>query len=203
MRKPRSRYHHGALRDAALDAAEKELDAHGHVGFSLERVAKRLGVTPAALYRHYANRDALLREVVYRAFLRFVEALDAAALDPDDPITAIGRAYVRFSVENPGWFRAQFSRDGAKLSDRQEQANPKYAAVLLGEVQKLFGTDETIVQRWYLGLWGCAHGASSMAVEHTIPGLTDEIRLALAYDQLSTFGEGMRAAAASAKRRRQ
>src|SRR5690349_18879884 len=135
MRKPKARYHHGDLYEAALFAAAEEIDAHGHVAFTMERVAKRLGVTPAALYRHYKNRDELLREVTWQIFQRYVLTVDAAALaESDDALAAIGRAYVRFAVENPGWFRLQFSVAGSALSDRQAAAHTQYADVMRREL---------------------------------------------------------------------
>jgi AcrR family transcriptional regulator len=213
IRKPKARYHHGTLRDAALEAGVRELDAHGHVGFSLERVGKRLGVSPSALYRHYTSREELLRAVLWRGFERFVAFVDAdavaardAALDTGPPgerklIEAIGGAYLRFAVENPGWFRAQFSRDGAALSQGQEQAHPQYADILRAEVARTFSVDlggppDERVTRWFFALWAALHGAASMAVEHTIPPRrTDAERIAFAKGQLATVVEGMRAAA--------
>jgi AcrR family transcriptional regulator len=197
LRKPSTRYHHGSLHDAALEAAGKEIDAHGHVAFTMDRVAKRLGVTPAALYRHYKNRDAILREWLWQTFLRFVEEMDAAAQRPNvDPLLSTGRAYVEFALKNPGWFRLQFSRAGAELSDRQETAQPKYADVLQSELATFFRGDAGAVQRWFLALWACVHGAASMAVEHVLPPLkTDDERLVVAEQQLTTFVAGMHAEA--------
>ncbi len=200
MRKPRARYHHGDLHEAALAAAAKEIDAHGHVGFSLERVAKSVGVTPAALYRHFANRDALLRETMWRTFLAFVLEVDAAALQTDapDPLRAIGLAYARFGVQNPGWFRLQFSREGAKLSERQASARPQYADVMQRELAALFDDDDAQVGRWHVAMWAFVHGITAMAVERMVPTLTtDADRLALADEQLATFLGGLRAAAAA------
>jgi AcrR family transcriptional regulator len=204
MRKKGSRYHHGDLQQAALEAAAREIDLHGHAGFTLDRVGKRLGVTAAALYRHFDGREALLREVLWRGFQRFVERVDAAAVDPavDDRLAAILHAFVAFSVENPGWFRLQFSREGAALADRQEQAHPKYEGVIHQELEALFGGDAAQVQRWFLAIWASAHGAAALAVEHTIPGLPgDAARLELADHQLGAVLEGLRSAAKRARRR--
>lgn len=202
LRKPKARYHHGDLREAALTAAAEEIDAHGHVAFTMERVGKRLGVTPAALYRHYKNRDDLLREVTWQIFQRYAQTVDAAALgDSGDPLAAIGRAYVRFAVANPGWFRLQFSIAGSTLSDRQATAQTKYAEVMQRELGVLFGGDEAQVAKWLMAMWALVHGASSMAVEHVIPPLTsDEQRIALADEQVTTFLDGVRAAAQKHKR---
>ena len=117
MRKGQDRYHHGDLHRAAIEASERELERHGAQGFKLERVAKSLGVTTPALYRHFENKDALLRAVIWDVFLRFVAAVDGAvtaAVDPRTKAAALGKAYVRFALKNPGWFRLQFSRTGTE-----------------------------------------------------------------------------------------
>lgn len=171
-KKPRGRYHHGDLHDAALAAALKELDAHGHAGLTMERVAKRLGVTPAALYRHFESRDALLREAIWRGFEGFTARLDEATAvdDPRAVLLAAARAYVAYALANPGWFRAQFSRDGQRLSSRQQEANPAYAGRIIGALQASFPDDgHEGGETRYLTVWALLHGVATMAVEGVIP----------------------------------
>src|SRR5262245_20213427 len=76
MRRPRGKYHHGSLAHDALAATEREIDLHGHQGFTLDKVAKRLGVTAAALYRHYESREALLKAFVIDTFKKFAAEMD-------------------------------------------------------------------------------------------------------------------------------
>jgi AcrR family transcriptional regulator len=177
VKKPRSRYHHGSLRDSALEAALREIDAHGHEGFSLERVAKSLGVTAAALYRHYDNREALLTATVFQGFVQFVARVDAAALAENQPaavLRAVGRAFVGFAMEHPGWFRLQFSRAGAALPVKHEDVDVKYAALLQAALAHYLGDDQAAVDRWYLFNWTVIHGAASHAIEHALPWMTTD-----------------------------
>ena len=76
-RRPRS-YHHGNLKQALLEAARKLIEEHGAFGFSLTEAARLAGVSPAAPYRHFRDRDALLAEVASSGFERFTARLDAA-----------------------------------------------------------------------------------------------------------------------------
>ena len=76
-RRPRS-YHHGNLKEVLLEAARKLIEQYGPAGFSLTEAARLAGVSPAAPYRHFRDRDALLAEVAKGGFERFAARLDMA-----------------------------------------------------------------------------------------------------------------------------
>jgi AcrR family transcriptional regulator len=106
----RRAYHHGSLRPALIAAALRELARHGLEELSLRRVAQRAGVSPAAVYRHFRDRDDLLVAVAAECAGRLGAAISAAvAAAPVDPLArfrATGVAVVRFAVANPEHFRA-------------------------------------------------------------------------------------------------
>ncbi len=190
MKKQRGRYHHGDLAQAALVAARRELDARGHEGFTLERVAKRLGVGPSALYRHYPSRDALLRATMWETFLRFVAAVDAAVLKEKEPravLLALARSYTAFALENPGWFRLQFSRAGAAMKLKHDDAAPKYPDAVFAALRTLLGDDQATLDAWYVSVWSLAHGVAGLTLERILPYVTtDAARLAEAERVLRT-----------------
>jgi len=103
-------YHHGNLRAALVAAALKEIAKRGPEGFSLREVARRAGVSAPAVYRHFADKDALLGAVAAECWDRIGAAMRAAVAEaPEDPLErfrATGIAYVRFAVEHPEHFRA-------------------------------------------------------------------------------------------------
>ncbi len=105
-------YHHGRLREALLEAARALLGERGAQGFSLADAAKLAGVSPAAPYRHFKDRDALLAEVARHGFTVFGERLSAAmksGASPTEGFIAMGRAYLAFAREEPGLYEAMFS----------------------------------------------------------------------------------------------
>ncbi|MCE9574652.1 MAG: TetR/AcrR family transcriptional regulator [Deltaproteobacteria bacterium] len=109
-RAPRATYHHGDLRNALVTAALAAIAEHGAEQFTLRDAARRAGVSPAAPYRHFADRDALLAAVAAECLNRLgaamTEAVAAAnATDPLEVFRATGLAYVRFAVEHPAHFR--------------------------------------------------------------------------------------------------
>jgi AcrR family transcriptional regulator len=168
VKKARGRYHHGALAKAALEAAAREIDEHGHQGFTLERVTRRLGVTPAALYRHFASRDALLEAVIAGAFARFAAQMDEAArrhASSRELIVETGDAYVAFALENPGCFRLQFSRAGAALFPPDHFGiQLAYPELMQSALRQVLG-DRADLRRAFLMLWSFAHGVASLLVE--------------------------------------
>jgi len=110
----KSSYHHGDLANALLDAALKAVEQDGEAAVSLRDLAQSLGVSRAAPYRHFADRDALLAAVAAKGF----EALNqryAAALqtpgDGRDKLRAAQGAFFGFAYEKPGLYRLMFESD--------------------------------------------------------------------------------------------
>lgn len=120
-------YHHGRLRQALIDEALAVMDSEGRRAVTLRTLAARVGVSPAAPYRHFRDREELLGAVaegVYRALER---ALGVAFLtesgDPRARLVSVGVAYVRFAHDHPARFRLLFLREeesgkGAELALR-------------------------------------------------------------------------------------
>ena len=105
------RYHHGDLRAALIDVAISLIAERGVREFSLAEASRRLGVTVAAPYRHFADRDDLLAAVGMRALGEFAAALAAEERDTDPPeqrLAALARAYVRFAGEQRPLFDTLF-----------------------------------------------------------------------------------------------
>jgi AcrR family transcriptional regulator len=113
--KPRATYHHGRLREALLEAAERMLEEQGPETVTVREAARRAGVSPGAPFRHFASRTALMTGVAERAMQRFREeiARAEASVDPDDAgarYAALGRAYLRWALRNPAQFRVLATR---------------------------------------------------------------------------------------------
>jgi AcrR family transcriptional regulator len=106
------RYHHGDLRTALVDAAIELIAERGLRRFSLAEASRRVGVTVAAPYRHFADRDALLAAVAVRALQVFAAMLEdeaGGARRPERRLAAMARAYVRFAAEQRPLFETLYS----------------------------------------------------------------------------------------------
>jgi AcrR family transcriptional regulator len=112
-RKPPNRYHHGDLRRALLQAAVRTIQRQGVEGLTLRAVGDDLGVSRSALYRHFADKDALLAAVAGEGFrtlrLGLSEAWEGGGKGRAG-FDAMGMAYVRFALENPLHYRVMFGR---------------------------------------------------------------------------------------------
>jgi AcrR family transcriptional regulator len=105
-------YHHGALREALVEAAAQLAAERGAASFSLREAARRAGVSQAAPYHYFADKSALLAAVAEQGFTLF-DRSQAAALEqphagPVDQLAALGAAYLRFALDRPHYFRVMF-----------------------------------------------------------------------------------------------
>ena len=105
-------YHHGNLREALIRAALELIAQKGPAGFTFADAARWAGVSSAAPYRHFRDRDALMVDVARRGFERFAAALDRAWDDGrPDPLAAfqnLGRAYLDFARSDASYYSAMF-----------------------------------------------------------------------------------------------
>lgn len=109
---PKRGYHHGNLRQALVDGALILIEGRGPNGFTLSEAAKKAGVTPAAVYRHFEGRDELIAEVALQGYRIFADVLEYA-YDGGKPSSlaafeAVGRAYLAFARKYPGHYIAMF-----------------------------------------------------------------------------------------------
>lgn len=113
---PSTPYHHGSLRAALVDAGVQLAREGGPAAIVLREVARRIGVSPNAAYRHFAALPELSDAVADAALAALAASMRrelAAIPDGDDPLRAllaVGRGYVHFALDEPGLFAAAFSR---------------------------------------------------------------------------------------------
>lgn len=118
MTQPTTTYHHGNLKQALLDEAIAEIRANGVENLSLRALARCVGVSQTAPYRHFADKDTLLAELATQAF-NDLAAAARAELQPQrnalENVIAAGIAYVRFGLNNPEKYRLMF---GTSITQR-------------------------------------------------------------------------------------
>ena len=105
-------YHHGNLKEALVEAARRFIAERGLGGFTLVDAARLVGVSPAALYRHFRGREALVAEVAFRGFSDLAERLGRTLRGPGTPLerfTRMGEAYLAFAEQEPGYYAAMFA----------------------------------------------------------------------------------------------
>ncbi len=109
-------YHHGNLRETLLFKGLELLESSENADISLRELAREVGVSANAAYRHFENKDALLLAMSSEGFTRFTQGQDAALRNGETPMQQFrlaGRAYVDFACQNPALYRLMFGRFSA------------------------------------------------------------------------------------------
>ena len=171
IRGERRGYHHGGLRDALLEAARSLLAERGPAGFTLAEAAKLVGVTAAAPYRHFTDRNALMSELARRGFEQFgarlVGAWDEGRPDPQSALARMGGAYLAFSRDEPGLYSAMFDNPGAPCAPSTAAPAEKTIEVLrlaARNVLRRRGALEGGARQLALEIWSLSHGVAMLAL---------------------------------------
>ena len=180
-------YHHGGLRDALIAAALDILEADGLAALSLRAVARRAGVSPAAPYHHFPDKQALLDAVAERGF----DALTAAMTQRMDQLSgsaarldASGTGYVAFAVANPALFGLMFSHVGHNpAAGRSLDLARQRAYAVLQQAAAASSPAAKASPEQCLRLWALVHGIAKLVLEGCVKpadyGLTDGEALAM------------------------
>jgi AcrR family transcriptional regulator len=182
-------YHHGNLKETLVRAALELIAKKGPGGFTFAEAARWAGVSPAAPYRHFRDRDELMADVARRGFELFADALTKAWDDGrPDPMTAferLGKAYLAFARSDPAYYSAMFEAGIA----------PNTSPELLAAGERAFDVIRTASQRLIsrlpfgkrppalmvaLHVWSLSHGIASLfgrgdSARRPLPMTADEL----------------------------
>jgi AcrR family transcriptional regulator len=164
-------YHHGNLREALIQAALDLIAKKGPAGFTFADAARSAGVSAAAPYRHFRDRDALITDVARRGFELFGARLDHAWNNGrPDPFTAfenVGRAYLAFARDEPAYYSAMFEA-GLSLDDEpavHEVADRNFAVLRKASealCSRLTPDKRPPALMMSLHIWALSHGIASL-----------------------------------------
>ena len=189
MPKPASPYHHGNLRASLLEAALQRLSEQTVETLSLRDLAKMAGVSNAAAYRHFPNKDALLAEVAMDGFNRMVDQWERnlpslEKVGAEARFQRLGESYVEFALRSPALYRLMFTHaDLQRFPDLQAAGARCFAYVLsvARDTVRAAGADD----KWALpaanAAWALVHGYVMLALGGLLtrtgkkPDLTPEL----------------------------
>jgi len=176
----RATYHHGDLRRALLDTALRLVAERGPEGFSLREAARAVGVSPAAAYRHFADKPALIASLAAEGHGRLATVMEkdvekAAALGPEPAravaaFIGIGRSYVDFAVKNPSFFRVMFG-PGLETPGFQPHCAPSGRSayqILSDSLDRLVSSGAIPASRRAgaeVAAWSIVHGFATLLVD--------------------------------------
>ena len=164
-------YHHGNLKEALVRAALELIAQKGPAGFTFAEAARWAGVSPAAPYRHFRDRDELLASVALRGFVQFEAALtrawDAGRPDAFIALERLGKAYLDFARTEPAYYSAMFEA-AVPLAPNPElrEVGDRAFAVLRDAAEKICaqipGRARPPALMVALHIWAMTHGIASL-----------------------------------------
>lgn len=162
-------YHHGNLREALIAAVKDLIADHGPSGFTFSEAARAAGVSPAAPYRHFKDRDALIAAVAEQGFTAFAEHLEIAfekgGTSPIRAFEAVTRAYLTFAAEERAYFTAMFQA-GPPQSAEVKKAGDRAFMVLQraceGLVRHVPEAKRPPIHMMAYHVWSICHGIAEL-----------------------------------------
>src|SRR5712691_13071776 len=183
-RRPK-RYHHGDLPRALLDAALRIVETQGTQALTLRAAARSAGVSQAAPYRHFANKEAILAAVAEEGFRSLMiamrQSIEACGDVPVARLRAVGIGYVTFATSHPSHFRVMFGRDMADRSAfpaLRQVASDTLAMVVDamadGQRAGLVRSEEPAADL-AVTAWSTVHGLSALLVDGVLDGSAADV----------------------------
>src|SRR6202011_214529 len=158
-------YHHGDLRAACLSAALELLEEGGATALSLRAVPRRARVSPAAPYRHYADREALVSAIAAVGYRELAERLAEAHPSPSTPdqLADVAIAYVQFALERPALFRIMFGEPCDRDNDERVAATAAVSLYVREIVQRSF--PQADADALATAIWALVHGLAFLHLD--------------------------------------
>jgi AcrR family transcriptional regulator len=182
LKRPRKKqaghYHHGDLRRALVEEAVRTIQTHGVETLTLRTVGERLGVSRTALYRHFADKPALLAAVGREGFrmlrLTLTEAWQQNGRGREG-FEAMGIAYVRFAVDHPSHYRVMFGgfiesceKDAAFIEEATAAFQVLVDSLLEQQRAGLVRNDDPLLLARMI--WSLVHGIAMLVIDGQLRG---------------------------------
>jgi AcrR family transcriptional regulator len=167
---PRS-YHHGNLKEALINAALELIAKKGPAGFTFAEAARWAGVSPAAPYRHFRDRDELLADVARRGFEQFAAVLerawDGGKPEPFSAFERLGKAYLEFARTEPAYYSAMFEAGvpldiSAELTAAGDRAFAVIRTASERLIERMPQARRPPALMMALHIWSLSHGIASL-----------------------------------------
>jgi AcrR family transcriptional regulator len=172
-RKPLNTYHHGDLRDALIQAALQQVELGGPEAVSISALAKKLGVSQPAPYKHFADRETLLTAVTAEAFRQFTAMLRESTGKPSkrSKLSRLAQATVDFGLRRNGIYRLMFASRimacAPENSELHSAAMETFALLLEALEAPAVGF---LRERHALKIWAALHGVVMLAEQGLLTG---------------------------------
>ncbi len=172
MIEQKKKYHHGDLKEQLIEAVRQLIESHGPDGWSIAEACRLAGVSTAAPYKHFKDREDIIKGVILSAMRRMGTAMQAAAdaypARNPERIVALGQAYIDFARREPGVFSIMFGMAATHADDPEltAEGQGKFTIVIrvVAEHLSLPPDDPEVHARAY-ALWTAVHGHSFLVLD--------------------------------------
>lgn len=156
---------HHSSRVALLNAGREILAEEGLTGLSLRAITRRVGISAAASYRYFADREHLLAAIATSGVWELTADLEMADKTSSSPLSAQASAYVRFALKNPALYKLIFGPEKFGFYPELESALATSYAVLATRIAKILAADPIASTKSFAS-WCLLHGIASLAIDH-------------------------------------
>lgn len=173
-----NKYHHDNLKQELINNGMLLLNEEGTEGFSLRKVAKMCGVSHAAPYKHFKDKDALISEITKEVWKKlYLALLEVTKLYPDNSklqLVEMGKTYVKFMVENPQYLKFMFLSDNncsVDIKNGQFFVENDVFDVLKNSSENFFKEtklDKELYMKKILGMWSLVHGLTILIIQKNL-----------------------------------
>jgi len=187
IRKPFKTYHHGDLRDALIQAALQEVELGGPEAVSIKALAKKLGVSQPAPYRHFADRDALLEAVTAEAFRQFNDIMRDAVETPSkqSKLSRFAQASLAFGLQRHGVYRLMFASRTMACAPKGSELHTAAMETLALLIDAFEAPAVGLLrERQALKIWAGLHGIVMLAEQGLLTGESAQISVEELMDEI-------------------
>lgn len=170
-------YHHGNLKAELIEKGLEFIANYGTENLSLRKLADSVGVSPAAPYAHFRNKEAFLSEVrdyITDQFYSILKDASDHCTDPSRILMDLGKSYVFFFYKNPLYYRFLFSIDSIDIENYPPFV--LFKSTVENVLKRKYGqeTEDGFIHAKVIALWSLVHGLSTIV---TIKGVVNKNRL--------------------------
>ena len=187
IRKPFKTYHHGDLREALIQAALQEVELGGPEAISIKALAKQLGVSQPAPYRHFADRDALLQAVTAEAFRQFNVMMREVIEAPGkgSKLSRFAQASLAFGLQRHGIYRLMFASRTMACAPKGSELHTAAMETLALLIESFEAPAVGLLrERQALKIWAGLHGIVMLAEQGLLTGEAGQISIEELADEI-------------------
>ena len=177
---PRKNYHHGDLKNALIQAGIEILSKEGVNGLSLRKAARKAGVSHAAPYAHFADKQALIAAIALDGYGKIYARIEEVVTQyPNDPLKQLLRsawAYMQFGLETPAHYKITFSglieneKNYPELVEVTRKSLTALQKIIADcQAERILSSSQYTVEVDAISLWGLIHGLVLLVIEGQIP----------------------------------